>query len=396
MAGDETARRPQVAPHQATRSRRDRARDRPAPKISSYRESETRERVPILTPYSEIREREMRFLWEPYIPEGKLCFLDGNRDGGKTWIALAIASAISKGEPLPGAQTNRKPRKVIYMNLENNPEESVKKRLRWLQADPANVIALDGFREGSESKMLTLGHIDVLDDAIARTRAVLLILDPFLAYLPKGHHHAEGARRVMTQLISLGRRYRCSILGIRHPTKDGKIRGSSEIDNAARSMMLVGFDGQGRKVLSHYKHNDTPAGVSLVFDVGEGKFDWLGESTLTAEDLLAKKKPSPKQQAAGEYLMARLRQGPVPETQLVSEACALGISRATLRRAKEALGILSRRVGGRDGYWAWELPRDVEASEPRPAPDREDEADAEPASMKRVWPARATSTETKG
>lgn len=50
-----------------------------------------------------------------------------------------------------------------------------------------------------------------------------------------------------------------------------------------------------------------------------------------------------------------LSDGPVLAVQLQQDAEKNGISGATLRRAKDALGIGSRKIGS---SWAWELPNE--------------------------------------
>ncbi len=53
-----------------------------------------------LTRLSEVEPVEVDWLWEPYIPLGKLTFIEGDPGLGKSWLALAIASALSTGAVL--------------------------------------------------------------------------------------------------------------------------------------------------------------------------------------------------------------------------------------------------------------------------------------------------------
>jgi len=48
-----------------------------------------------------IEEEQTEFLWKNRIPRGKLTLFDGDPGIGKSYTALAIAAALSKGQALP-------------------------------------------------------------------------------------------------------------------------------------------------------------------------------------------------------------------------------------------------------------------------------------------------------
>jgi len=62
-----------------------------------------RERAPVLVCMADVEPQEVDFLWLPYLPKGKLALLEGDPGLGKTYLALAIAAAVSRGFPLPGS-----------------------------------------------------------------------------------------------------------------------------------------------------------------------------------------------------------------------------------------------------------------------------------------------------
>lgn len=49
---------------------------------------------------SEIEPKEVKWLWYPYIPVGKVTLLQGDPGDGKSKLMLSIAALLSKGEPL--------------------------------------------------------------------------------------------------------------------------------------------------------------------------------------------------------------------------------------------------------------------------------------------------------
>ncbi|MEE8088626.1 AAA family ATPase, partial [Clostridioides difficile] len=54
---------------------------------------------------SEIEPKEVKWLWYPYIPFGKVTLLQGDPGDGKSKLMLSIAALLSKGEPIPFTET---------------------------------------------------------------------------------------------------------------------------------------------------------------------------------------------------------------------------------------------------------------------------------------------------
>ena len=54
---------------------------------------------------SEIEPKEVKWLWYPYIPYGKVTLLQGDPGDGKSKLMLSIAALLSKGKPLPFTAT---------------------------------------------------------------------------------------------------------------------------------------------------------------------------------------------------------------------------------------------------------------------------------------------------
>ena len=65
-------------------------------------ENEMNVNVPLeIIKASEIEPKEVKWLWYPYIPFGKVTLLQGDPGDGKSKLMLSIAALLSKGEPLP-------------------------------------------------------------------------------------------------------------------------------------------------------------------------------------------------------------------------------------------------------------------------------------------------------
>lgn len=332
-------------------------------------------RTPIVVRMSDVEAEDVEWVWHPYIPLGKVTLLEGDPGVGKTWLALAIAAAVTKGHAFPGSTWEggihqRGPANAIYMTCEDGIADTLRPRLDKAGADVDRVFAVDGFTdEEGERQEITLKDLDVLEKAVVRGRPLLVVLDPLQGFVGSDTdtHRANQVRPLMAALARLAEKYALAVLCIRHLAKNlstSSVRsglGSIDFAAAARSILLVGEDpnDSDRRILAHSKSNLAKAGVSLSFEVVDGEFRWGGESDVTASELLeaSQGRDSTKLERAEEFLRGCLAGGPVPATVVEVQAKEASISRRTLRRAKRSLGIASKRLGipgrrgGGESYW---------------------------------------------
>ena len=129
---------------------------------------------------SEVTPKEVKWLWYPYIPFGKVTLLQGDPGDGKSKLLLALSALLSRGEPLPFASEAHAPMTVIYQTTEDDADDTVVPRF----------IASDGDRErlifiSEKKKNLTFGD-NRIREAIEKFGAQLLILDPLSSYIGDG------------------------------------------------------------------------------------------------------------------------------------------------------------------------------------------------------------------
>lgn len=62
---------------------------------------------------SEVESQEVKWLWYPFIPYGKLTIIQGDPGDGKTTLVLNIAAKLSKGECLDSDMDVQEPVNVI-------------------------------------------------------------------------------------------------------------------------------------------------------------------------------------------------------------------------------------------------------------------------------------------
>ena len=181
---------------------------------------------------SEVESQEVKWLWYPFIPYGKLTIIQGDPGDGKTTLVLNIAAKLSKGECFDSDMDVQEPVNVIYQTAEDGLADTVKPRLELAGADCEKILVID----------------ERLEEALAKTRAKVLILDPIQAYLGGGMdmNRANEARDMTKKLGALAEKYQCAILLIGHMNKasgnKAAYRGMGSIDffAVARSVLLVG------------------------------------------------------------------------------------------------------------------------------------------------------------
>jgi hypothetical protein len=79
----------------------------------------------------------------------------------------------------------------------------------------------------------------------------------------------------------------------------------------------------------------------------------------TLEKLTRRNKHSRPRTVAAFFLLRELRNEARPAKEIEALAGDDGIAISTLRRSCKALGVKKKRVGGRNGFWSWELPSET-------------------------------------
>ena len=326
---------------------------------------------------ADLQPQPVEWLWQHRLAAGTLAMLSGEPGSGKTWVALAIAAALTQGrDPFTGEK--RKPATVLYASAEHAAAQVIQPRFAGLRGDPARLVILRrAFSASSmsspDSALRDLPNAlqnalqNALDDALQKTQARLVILDPWDCLWEVDLDRASETRHLLDRLGRLAELHRCCILLIRHlakPTVGRPVhRGRAFIDCSAalRTEFLVGSspDAPAQTALLHVKSNLGPLAPPLDYRIGEdGNFHWTGLSNLTPEDLLAPRPTGaglPKRKFAAQWLRDCLQPGSQTQGSIEVAAERDGVCIATLRRAKFDIGVRSSK-DGKSGAWWWTLP----------------------------------------
>lgn len=306
---------------------------------------------------SEIEREDVKWLWYPYIPQGKVTIIQGDPGEGKTTLVLALVALLTKGEPLPECEESTVPMSVIYQTAEDGLSDTIKPRLEDLGADCSRVLVID-----ESEQELTLSD-ERLEQAIHKTGAQLAVLDPIQAYLGSiDMHRANEVRPIFKRLCHMAERTGCAIILIGHMNKmqgsKSNYRGLGSIDfqAAARSVLVVGRmkDEQTIRIMAQCKSSLAPEGKSIAFELSsENGFQWKGICDTSVDELLSGAGSTiTKTMQMEDELRVVLREA-VSAEEVQKRAEELGVSLRTLMIAKKNLGVLSEKIGDR---WFWKLP----------------------------------------
>lgn len=379
------------------------------------------DRVVRFTAASDVRPEATRWAWEGRVPLGALTMLAGQQGLGKSTLSVELAARLSRGE-LPGDLRGERCATFI-VSFEDNAASTIAPRLLAAGADLERVRLVTVERRDGADLVSLPGDVEAIAAGAREHGARLLVIDPVVGALTgeTNSHRDSDIRRALAPLARLAEDADLAVLALIHWNKAAgtdaflRVGGSTAFTAAPRSALAFGADpddpdGDGR-VLAHFKCNVGRKQPSLAYRVegreihgGDGerietsRVVELGEHAASASDLLATSTGDERSELddAREFLLAELGDGPRLVEEIKRAAREAGHADRTLRRAKSAEGVESRREGfGPGGAWVWALPAiggqaveehdsapdvdtyaktpsvlEIRAAEPRPEPHR--------------------------
>jgi hypothetical protein len=336
---------------------------------------------------ADVEREEVSWRWSGRLPRGKLVLIEGDPGTGKSWLTMAISTAVTLGNPLPGDAERFESQDVLIFSAEDGLADTIRPRLEDMGADLTRVQAVSAVMDANGAERFPSLADDLLyiDAALAAGGYGIVVIDPLNAYLKGVDGNRDiDLRAVLGPVGALAERYGVTIICVRHLTKGSRDRaiyrgqGNIAYTAAARVVLLVGVnpDDGTEHVIVPIKNNLAPLATAMSFELVDGRFLWKGETRLTAEQLLAPDSQGEERtarDAAVEFLSDALADGARPTVEVYREANAMGIAKRTLERAKASLGIVARpryQEGKRGAQrWHWSLP--LAGSSTAPALDRQ-------------------------
>jgi hypothetical protein len=326
----------------------------------------------VIRPVSAFESRPVDWLWRDWLACGKLTVFAGVEGDGKSYATSDIVARLSQGSTLPD-DSRATACRVLILAAEDDVEDTIRPRLERHGANLDDVMILEAVAEPDKpDRLFSIGrHLPLLREAIERYDLSLIVIDPLSSFLPQSNRNDEGEiRDLLTPLAQLARESGVAILGLGHlnrpngtqrrPTQ--RILGSTAFGAVARTvwMLAPANDAQDatRRVLAVVKSNVglKPKPIEWSLAGVDEAITWHGASERDISELLSGSTARPRDDAEG-FLRGMLAEGPKLSTLVEAAAEGQGVSPATLRRAKQSVGVESRKVGhGREAPWYWGLP----------------------------------------
>lgn len=338
---------------------------------------------------STVQTKPIKWLHPGRIPRGKITVLAGDPDVGKTFLTLDIAARVSTGNRWPDGTSNQAGN-VLILSAEDDLADTIVPRLAAAGANLNRIHALTTVTKIDSKAGKVVDMIPTLtedfqavEDEINIHQPKLLIVDPINAYLPgiDTHRDAELRSKVFAPLKKLAEDYSVAVVCVMHLNKSSsksakhRVSGSIAYVAASRATWLItnDKDEHSRKLMIPVKFNIGPKPDGLAYKIIENQdkqpvLAWEPDPIdIDADEALSPDgSTAPERDAAQEFLIGMLSSGPVPASDIYSEAEAFDIAKRTLKRAKKKIGIKAYRTGSKGeqggGQWYWKMPDNVKGA----------------------------------
>jgi putative DNA primase/helicase len=327
---------------------------------------------PVIVRLADVQPEPIDWLWPGRLAAGKLSALIGDPGLGKSFVTLDCAARMTRGHAWPDGAVGATAGPVLLLSAEDGLADTIRPRLDALEADVKLVHHLAVLRTGDKERAVRLTDVAPLEQAITKTSARLVVIDPISAYLGKTDSHKDAeVRGLLAPLAALAEKTSVAILVVMHLAKSTQAPaiyravGSIAFAAAARVVLAVAADPDrdGRRILAPVKNNLAAAPAALAYSLADGRLVWELDpvSDVDINALLAGPGvDGQERREADAWLRALLADagGRMLSREIQREGEQAGFSWKTLVRASWRLNIEHDRVGGlaSGGKWYWSLP----------------------------------------
>jgi putative DNA primase/helicase len=338
----------------------------------------------ILTKGSDIKAVPISWLWHHWVALGKLLILAGAPKAGKTTIALAMVSTLTRGARWPDG-TACQLGNVLVWSGEDDVADTLAPRLIAMGADMSRVFFITGSRVDGQAVPFDpsrdLLELDIQAQKIGDIK--MIIVDPVVSAIAGDSHKNAEVRRSLQPLVDMGARLGAAVIGITHLSKGTagrdpteRVTGSIAFSAVARIVLLAAKikddQGKDKRVLVRAKANICPDDGGFEYHVEQIEIEggiptsvvtWGEAIEGSAKELLSESDGGSDDdadekagvRASASRFLEELLTVTTPVSKVKEEASAAGHSWATVRRASDSMNIIKRKGDGAIYYWS--MPR---------------------------------------
>ena len=330
---------------------------------------------------SEVKIKPVKWLWPGVLAQGKLVIIAGEPGLGKSQISLFVCATVSNGGEWPVSGEVSEKGSSLILSAEDGVEDTIVPRLTAAGADLSKIEILQAVKlgKGKERSFDLTKDVDRLRDATRDKDDVrLIVVDPISAYLGGTDSHKNAdVRAALTPIIEFAEEIGACLLCVSHLNKTkqvsalSRITGSIAFAASARSLYLVARDPEdpNLRLMLSLKNNLAKETHGFRYQIEEKSLSEVTASYVSWKNDIVELSPEEvmnnqnasygNNEAATKFLLEALEDGSeIPAKEINSEGLELGFSTKVLWKAKEKIGVKSRKMGVKEG-WCWYLPAKI-------------------------------------
>jgi len=329
---------------------------------------------------SEIKPKQRRWIFEPWLQREAVSPMVGDFGAGKTLILYKVISELSRGF-IPMTRSKINPINTLIL-AEDNIRDTIIPRLMAAEADLDRVIIMKpppiAYQDHDTGLKIDIEGLRQIGEWVEEYKVDLLVLDPLIEFTPErmDNNSANQVRTMISNLHHLSQVHSIAAVPLAHLNKTMqqsaiyRTSGSVQFLAAAQIGIFVGCDPDDRdkKAAVLFRSKNRATDLSLGFEISTKRVtmtskkavydemvefaDWTGESDLTAERMVEVPRKATKKDQAKKWLKKLLTENPL-RPKKIKMLGKKDYSWSTICDAADELGVEKQRKGFGEGSKVW-------------------------------------------
>jgi len=320
---------------------------------------------------SSIESQRVEWLWQNYIPIGRLSMISGDPGDGKTFLALDLTARVTKGTVWPDGSKVGKLGRAFYLSIEDKAADTLRPRIDSLGGDSSKITILNPEFEDFLC-FAEKGGLRLFEDEVKKSEGLrLCVIDPILDFSGRVNPNApEQVRALLAPLSHIAEKYNFALILIAHLNKaqsmsalyrTGGSTGAWLGKCRAAFMIFRNQDDKKQRFFAPLKSNLAATDPDrLSFRIIESRLEFeKATEDMDIDDYINPQLRAEAQESsfAVRWLKEALKDGPVDSKEIQERAIEeAGIAKTTLWRASHKLKVITKMEGfGKFRTSTWSL-----------------------------------------